>query len=295
MRYSFTQLEHFYYVYLHSSFIKAANTLGISKAQMSQSIAKLERSLGGKLFHRTTRSVSLSTLGEHILPFVEDIIKTRDVLADEISMLNEKPMGLLKVTCPNAFAEAYLAPTLFEFMKTYPAIRINLCLSAKLIDLEKEKIDVAIRLTHEPPSQKVAIQLGTYQIGYFASPDFLKKESVASDPRQLKQDDLLVCRGVLKGEKWLFMENNKQIEMKISSKLIADSPYITKKIAIDGGGIACLPYFMVRDELRENNLVALFEAYLLPPIPVFAIFNQSRKRSAKLDAFLNYLREVIKT
>jgi len=292
MEYSFTQLEHFYYINCYGSFSKAADALHISKAQISQSIAKLERAMGHKLFHRTTRSVALTVAGENIIPLVSRIIDIRKSIEQEVESLHDLPAGLIRMTCPSAFAECYLAPTLPGFLKKYPAIRLHLRLSSSLLSLEKEKIDLAIRFTHEPPMDKVAKQLGHYQIGYFATPAYLEKKGYPKCVTALGEHDCLVSNTVLHGDIWLFQSNGTRMEYKVSPLIQADNHHVIKQAALQDSGIACLPYFFVRQELATRQLLPVLTSFQMPPIPVYAIFSPARKMVSKMDVFLEYLHNV---
>lgn len=292
MRYSLIQLEYFYWVSVHQSFVGAAKALDISKAHISQSIAKLERELGEKLFHRTTRVVNLTQFGERLLPYVEQIIALKSELGNRAQEMHALPAGLIRLTCPNAFAECYLAPNLPNFLSKYPEIRLEMRLSSQLIDLERHKIDLAIRLTHEPPLDKVAKQLGQYQIGYYASPKYLKR-GMPQNLRELKAHNSLVSSTVLSGIDWAFRVQGKRETLRVTPYLLADNHHIIQSAVINGLGIACLPSFLVRREVKERRLLSVLSDHWIPPIPVYAVYAQSKTTSRKLSLFLDFLKEVI--
>ena len=292
MKYSLIQLEYFYYIYVHGSFAKAALDLGISKSQISQSISKLERALGTKLLHRTTRSVGLTQAGETLIPFVESIIKTKTNIEQEINLLHDEPAGVLRVTCPNAFAECYLAPAIPQFLGLHPNLALDLRLSSNLLDLEKEKIDIAIRLTHEPPLDRIAKQLAHYQLGFFATPNYLKIKGRPKSIDELKCHQCLVTNTVLKGDTWVFEENGLRRELTVTPLLQADNHHVIKKALLKDLGIACLPYFLLQTEIEDEKVIPLLTSLQLPPIPIYAIYASTRKIEAKIKYFLEFLSKL---
>lgn len=295
MRYSFLQLEYFYWVSVHQSFIGAAKELAVSKAHVSQSIAKLEREIGHTLFHRTTRVVNLTQVGERLLPYVEKMISLKRELGRAAQEMRELPVGLIRLTCPNAFAECYLSPTLPDFLRRYPEIKLEMRLSSQLIDLERHKIDLAIRLTHEPPLDKVAKQLGHYQIGYFATPAYLKKMGTPDSITALKAHNCLVSTTVLSGVDWAFMIEGERVNLMVKPYLEADNHHIIKSAALSGMGIACLPSFLVMDQRKEGLLVPILESQWMPSIPVYAVYSRKQAIPVKISLFLDFLKGVIDT
>lgn len=292
MTYSLIQLEYFYWVCVHQSFVGAANSLKVSKAHISQSIAKLERDLGQQLFHRTTRVVRMTQVAERIFPHVEQIVRLKGRLGSEIEEMSALPSGLIRMTCPNAFAECYLAPHLPDFLSKYPDIKLEMKLSSQLLDLEKHKIDLAIRLTHEPPLDKVAKKLGDYQIGYYASPDYLKKATLCHFG-EVKKHKALVSTTVLSGSKWIFEVKGKRESVTVSPYLKADNHHVIKVAVLNALGIACLPSFLVRDEVRKGLLMPILQEAWIESIPVYAVYAQSKITTVKLSLFLTFLKGVI--
>ncbi len=295
MNYSLTQLEHFYWVSVYASFSKAAKLIHVSKAHISQSISQLETTLGHRLFHRTTRSVQLTSVGERLLPLVEQMMGLRGQIKSEIESLEDKPQGLIRFTCPNAFAECYLADSLPKFLKNFPDIRLEMLFSSKLLDLEKSQIDVAIRLTHEPPLDKVAKRLGTYQIGYYASELYLKKHGTPKSINELKDHATLVSTTVLQGDTWVFEAQQERQELHVNPYMKADNHHVILNALIKGLGVACLPSFLIEHAAKNKKLVPILKGAWIAPIPIYAIYRQSVKRPQKIDVFLSYLESLYTT
>lgn len=293
MAYSLIQLEYFYWVCVHQSFVGAAKSLKVSKAHVSQSIGKLECELGGLLFHRTTRVVRLTQLAERIFPIVEEIVRLKETLGNEIEEMSASPTGLIRMTCPNAFAECYLASNLPGFLKEYPQIKLEMNLSSQLIDLERHKIDIAIRLTHEPPLDKVATKLGEYQIGYYATPEYLQTNGIPNSVSELNSYDLLVSTTVLKGTNWVFMVEGNRKTIEVNPYLKADNHHIIKAAMMNSLGISCLPSFLVNDEMKKGILVPVLNDNWLPAIPVYVVYSKNKVMPAKLSVFIAFIKELI--
>jgi DNA-binding transcriptional LysR family regulator len=293
MNLSLLQLELFYHVCLHKSFTKAANNLNFSKAHVSQQISKLERDVGLKLLHRTTRTLDLTTAGLVIFEHAKIIIAEKEDTNASLAALQKKAQGNLNITCPNAFAECFLAKALPQFMNAYPDITISLRLSSLLFDLEKEKIDVAIRLTHEPPLDFVAKHLGFYQLGIYTSPAYLSQNGAPKKIEELSQHACLICATVVNSQSWPFWIEDREIEIPINPVLQADNHHVILQAMLNGMGITRLPSYLVDDLIQKELVVPLFKSILPSPIPIYAIYPHTRLMPTKLRVFLSFLQNLL--
>lgn len=186
------------------SYTAAAARLGVSKAAVSQRMAELERHAGVALVQRTTRSLRLTEAGQRLVdetraPFeqiAQSFARVRDLAA--------QPSGLVRVTAPVALARQQLVPLFAEFLKQYPAVRLELDLSDRLCSLATEGFDLAIRHTAHPPDTHVAWALCPTESVLVASRTYLRRRGEPSHPSGLQQHNCLHYPRSHDGPAWTF-------------------------------------------------------------------------------------------
>ena len=132
------------------SFSEAARRLDVSKSRVSKAIARLEGDLGVRLLHRSTRSLSLTDVGEAFFEHCDRILEELSLADTTISRLHQEPRGKLKISAPVAFSTMHVASALPDFMARYPDLTVDLTISDRLVDLADEGYDIALRITREP-------------------------------------------------------------------------------------------------------------------------------------------------
>lgn len=289
---SFSQLLIFYYVIDYMSFSKAAAHLKCSKAHVSKQIKDLERMIGSPLIQRNTRSLALTFAGETIFEHARVMVEEYRAAEHSIANLQTKASGLLRITAPNAYTDYILAPHLPAFLKEYSEISIEMNLTGSLVNLVEEKIDVAIRLTHEPPLDRIAKQVGSYQMLICASESYLTQSNPLDKPQQLANHHCLVYSTERYSRQWPFNIDKKLHRVAIKPKIAANSNLILLNAALNGVGIARLPDYVVYSSLENNHLQCLLRDYYPEPIPIYAIYSQSRIIPPKIQAFVRFLEKL---
>ena len=165
------------------SYTQAARRLGISKASVSMRIAELERAAGLPLVRRTTRSVGLTDAGLRLVDDTQGAFAQIEQSFGRVRDQAGQPRGLVRVTAPVALGRQRIAPTLPDFIRRYPEIRIDLDLSDRLINLAQEGFDLAIRHVEAPPDTHVAWTLCPTRSLLVASPDYLRRHGAPQHPR----------------------------------------------------------------------------------------------------------------
>ncbi|KTC83407.1 LysR family transcriptional regulator [Legionella cincinnatiensis] len=286
------QLIIFYYVSLFKSFTKAAHHLNYSKGYVSKQVHELESKIGVILLHRNTRVIQLTQAGEAIFEHAALIVREYLNTENTIASLQNKAEGLLRLTAPPTYANCILASNLPHFFKDYPQIRVEINLTGQLVNLVDQKIDVAIRLTHEPPLDRVAKKIGVYQEIICASPQYLKKKGVPSHPKELLNHNCLIYSYNQRQSHWPFLIDSAMIPVVINPKLEVNSSSILLESALSGLGIARLPNYMVNQAIKRHQLEEILSNFYPPPTPIYAIYIQSRIIPKKIRVFLKFLQEI---
>lgn len=287
----YPQVVIFYYVAHFKSFTQAGAYLNCSKAYVSKQINALERNVGANLFHRNTRKIELSLAGEALLEHAEIIAHEFQYITHTIASLQKKPKGLLRITTPAAYADFILAPHLASFLSQYPEIRIKMDLTGALLNLTDEKIDVAIRLTHEPPLDRVAKRLGCYQMIICAAPAYLKNCAIKT-PQALASCSALVYTTEKNYNRWPLLVEGKPLTIEVQPTIAANNSKVLLEAALNGVGVARLPDYVVQKAVDAQRLVPLLSHFYPPPIPIYASYVKGRVLAPKIKVFLTFMEEI---
>jgi len=292
MQQTLTQIAIFYHVVDLMSFSKAAKRLGMSKGFVSKQISQLENDMRSKLLERNTRHLKLTFAGEELFKHSRNIILEYDHATQTLSSLQNNPAGLLRVTAPPAYAAHMLAKHLPNFLKKYPEIQLDLNLTGEQLNLLEFKIDVAIRLTHTPPADRIAKLLGHYQLQVCASSHYLKQYPNLKHPQQLVEHPCLVYSTEKVSERWPFIIDGERTHVYVKPRLACNTYESILQGVLNHCGIARLPSYVLVEELKKKNIQLLFNEYLPPVIPVYAIYAQNQKISPAVRVFIEFLQSI---
>lgn len=287
----YLQLLSFYYVAKLMSFTKAAAFLKCSKAHVSKQITSLERHVGAPLLNRSTRMVKLTSAGEALLQHAQHIANELQLVDNTIHTLQKKVQGTLRVTTPRGYADYFLAPNLHYFLNQYPDISLEMIHTEEYLDFIKEKIDLAIRITHTPSVDKVAKHLAFDRIVLCASNNYLQKNGIPTTPQQLHQHACLAYTGH-NIPQWDFVIKDEKISISVKTRLSSNSPQVILDAVLQHLGIAKLPLFIVQEYINRKELCLVLPTFLLPDIPIYAIFQTSRIISPQIRAWVEFLEKI---
>jgi LysR family transcriptional regulator for bpeEF and oprC len=292
MQQTLIQLATYYHVVDLMSFTKAAKCLGVSKGYISKQISQLESNMNTQLLERNTRHLKLTFAGEELFKHSRNIVLEYHNATQTLASLQENPAGLLRVTAPPAYAEHVLAKQLPKFLKSYPDIQLDLKLTGEQLNLFTHKIDVAIRQTYTPPGDRIAKLLGHFQFQVCASNNYLKKYPELKWPQQLIEHSCLVYSSDEVSEYWPFVIDNKQVHVNVKPRLACNTYESILHAVLNDCGIARLPSYVIAEELKKKNIQLLFNNYMQPIIPVYAIYAQNQQISPAVRAFVDFLSVV---
>ena len=202
-----------------SSFVAAADSLGMSKAAVSRYVSELEQRLGVRLMHRTTRKLSLTPEGEVFLARCRDILASIESSEAEISTRSVTASGLLKVSVPVSFGIRHLAPLWSEFLSDHPQVTLDVQLADRVIDLVDEGLDLAVRITRLPDSSLISRQLASTRLVLCAAPSYLKRRGTPAHPSELAQHDVLGYSLMAMGDQWQFTGPEGPVSVKVRPRM----------------------------------------------------------------------------
>ena len=267
------------------SFARAARRLGVSTAQTSKLIARLEDRLSSRLLNRTTRDVSLTESGRAFQARARALVEEFDQLersAQEAAM----PRGLLKITAPSI---QQLGPALVDFARAFPDVGLEVSFTNRMVNLVEEGFDAAVRIGTLVDSSLVARKLATIRTVTVASPDYLAGHGVPKKPEELQEHDLILDLNFVDPYVWRFGSGAKRIEVRVGGRLRFASPYICLAAAGAGFGIARAPAFAAAEDLRSGRVVTLLTKYEPEPATVYAVYPHARHLASKVRVFVDFL------
>lgn len=268
------------------SFRQAAENLRMPGSTVSRRIAELERAIGLRLFHRTTRRVELTEGGQRYFERCRRILAEAQLAHEELTTLQTRPSGLIRVALPMDFAVVFLSGILAEFARQYPEIRFQLDLSPRRVDLLSEPLDVAIRMGNPPDSALVARRLAVLRTGLFAAPAYLNSRGTPAHPDELPTHEALRYDHA----PWRLVERATGTirEIAVDGRFLVNNVGMARRLALEGLGIALLAEGLVRADLENGALRPLLCEWDSAPVPVFAL-TETRLIPAKVRVFLDFL------
>lgn len=273
-------------VELHS-FGAAARSLQITGGTVSKLVAQLERDLGVRLLHRTTRSVSVSSEGEAFYRDAVRILDEVDAAAEAVRGESAAPGGRLRVSLPTSFAIAWLAARLPEFMHAHPQIELDLVLNDRHVDIVQEGFDCAIRIaTQLLDSTLVARRLGQVQRLLVASPSYLEAAPPLEQPRDLASHACLVYSQDGGPVEWPLRG---AAPFRTSGYLRVNNSVMLREMLLAGMGVTLTPHFVVADLLAAGGVVELLPSYRPTAHGIFGVVAHPRHVSRKVAAFLDFV------
>jgi DNA-binding transcriptional LysR family regulator len=268
-------------------FSAAAVELGLSKSAASRQIAALEEALGAQLLKRSTRSVKLTDSGYAYLERCRALLADLDEADAAVAALQNEPKGLLKINAPMSFGISHAAPAVAEFMTRYPDLQVALILNDRFVDPYDEGFDVTLRIGTLEDSSLAARKLAQIEMGLYASPAYLEKHGRPRGPHDLKSHAALHYGRPSSQSAWAL--RGAQDPVSIRYRLCSNNGDALRVAALAGLGIALIPAFLVRDELRNGQLVALLDGFEPKPIDLYAIYPPTRFLAAKVRLFIDFL------
>jgi DNA-binding transcriptional LysR family regulator len=277
------------------SFSRAAERMRLPRSTVSRRIAGLEKRLGERLIQRSTRNLSITDFGIHLLEHARALAAEVDGAVALAQHRQAKPSGRLRVSLPGDFTTISLPGMLAEFVRKYPAITLEMDLSPRRVDLIGENYDVVVRLgALTEDSQLAARKLLDITAGLYAAPAYLKAVGAPEKPEDLHAVHGLMLM-TLSGEPrpWVIQRGNQDKREKWQGipkqYTAANSPATLMCIAQAGVGTVTLPDFLAKDAVRRRSLVRVLPEWSAPPVPCWAVFPGRRLMPARTRVFLDAL------
>lgn len=284
-----TSMNVFVRVAKAGSFAGAAKDLGISRAMATKHIMQLESELGTRLFNRTTRSLSLTEVGESYLERCQQILLDVEEMEAAVTHLQTEPRGVLKICAPPVIGATHISPALTEYLKGYPDLSVEMVLKGGQVDLIDEGVDIAIYLGQLNDTSLIARKLASSPLVVCASPDYLKQHGTPEDPEDLEDHSCLVNWAIPPRNKWRFKGILGDRVVTVSGRMQANMAGPIRNAAVNGLGLIMLPKYIVGRDIEKGKLQVVMENYGIAPLDIYAVYPHRKYLSAKVRSFLEFL------
>jgi len=268
-------------------FRKAAEATGIPNSTLSRRITDLEKSIGLRLLHRTTRRIELTEAGQLYYERSKRIVDEARLAHEQLGDMLAQPTGVLRVSLSVDFALTFLAPLIAEFAGIYPGLTFDFDLTPRRVDLVSEPYDLAIRMGESADSSLVARKLATLTPYLFASPRYLERSGEPSTPEELLHHE---CFCIARNGQWQLHGEGRVVDLPIGGRFYANSIGMMKRLASLDQGIVLMTEQVVADEVAQGKLRRILPVWNGSPISVYAM-TETRLVPAKTQRFIDFMKE----
>lgn len=275
-------------------FQKAADALGVSRSSLSHAIKGLERRLGVRLLHRTTRSVAVTEAGEQLLQRLSPVLRELDELLDAASHGQDELVGTLRINANKGGAQWLLRHVVPTFQQRHPRVALDLVAEGQLVDVVAEGFDAGVRLAEAVPKDLIAVPFGgDIRFVAVAAPRYIEAFGRPATPNDLMSHRCIRQRLPSgKRYRWEFEKGRQQLALDVPGTLCLDDNDLMVEAACDGLGIAFVPEPFARPALNSGALVLLLEDWT-PASPGLCLYYADfRHVPAPLQAFIAVVREA---
>ncbi|MBE2211257.1 MAG: LysR family transcriptional regulator [Xanthomonadaceae bacterium] len=290
---SYDQLALFSVVARERSFTRAAAKLGMSQPALSRAIRQLEERLGVRLLARTTRSVSPTEAGQHLLAVVAPRLEEIDNELMLLSAFRDKPAGKLRITAGEHGAITILQPALEKLLPDHPDLDIEVIVDYGLVDIVAGNFDAGIRLGEHVAKDMIAMRVGPdMRMAVVGSPDYFARYARPRTPHDLTRHNCITIRLPTYGGiyAWEFEKKGKELKVRVEGQLVFNNIAMRLDAALKGLGLAYMPEDLVETHVAEGRLIRVLADWC-EPFPGYHLYYPSRRQAS--PAF-TLLRDALK-
>lgn len=270
----------------HGGFAAAARETGVSPSTLAKAVARLERTLGVRLFHRTTRQVRLTPDGERLFQRCQRVLTELEDLQAEASGARAEPAGLLRVDVPIYYGKHFVMPLLAQLQARCPKLLLDVRLSDGFSDLVRDRIDLAVRIGRLADSTLVARRIGQQHLVLCASREYLESRGTPRRLEDLDTHDAIVFRLPNSGRDrpWQFRHRGSPLELSPQPRIrINDTEGLLHGLLL-GQGVCQVPDYLVAAAVTEGRLVELLPSFRPAPLPINIVHPAGRLMPSRVRA-----------
>ena len=284
--------ELFVKVIENNGFTAAADQLQISKQTISRRISELERELGVRLLERNTRYIRMTEQGKRFFDYAVQVLELTNDVCQEITQHQEEPSGKLRIAAPTIFGELHLNYVLYEYMKLYPKVSVEVEYGQKIRNPLQDGFDLIFCLGPLKDSTLIAKKILPNLRSLFASPDFIEKYGEITDPHQLSDLPCLFYREE-HSDTWDMKRQEEIVSVYPKIRLQTNNFWLARRSALDGIGIATLPWVLCLSDIKKGKLVRVLSDWNHMLGDLYAVYPSRKYLSLNVRTFLNLVQDFM--
>lgn len=292
------RLAYFAAVVETGSFTAAADRLGITKAVVSQQVARLEREYKTSLLVRTTRRVQATDVGRAFYERCAVVLREAAQAFDGLAERSAAPSGTLRLTAPFDYGVGVVVPAIAAFTKRFPACKVDAVLTDQTLDLMSGNFEMAIRVGWLAETSEQARKIGTFRQVLVASSSLQRQVAGLERPADIAALPFVANTNLREHLRWRFTSNDVVYEreadaevVQVQASIFLDATLAVREAVRQGAGLSVLPDYAVADDLAAGRLIEVLPGWHLPSGGIHAVFPAARYRPAKVRAFVDLLVE----
>src|SRR3982751_613771 len=267
------------------SFIKAAEQLGLSQTSASRMVRELEETVGVRLLNRSTRSLSLTDVGDRLFTLYGQVIDDLEGMeAEAAGSASSTTRSRVRVALPYTFATRRLDAAICRFREEHPTVDLEIRLDDSPTDLVRDGFDLGIRIAPALSSSTIARRIASVPMVTCAAPAYLQRRGRPLIPADLANHECLIYTGADPPDEWTFERDGNREVQRVSGSVKANSGELLRVLALAGQGIIFQPAFIVGAEIASGKLLPILEDFAPQPRSAYAIYPSNRFIPAKVRA-----------
>ncbi len=285
----FLAIETFVSVAETQSFAETARRMRLSKSVITTRIQQLEEFVGAALFHRNTRNVQLSEVGQAFVLECVELVSRTDQLIDQMRGLKGAAAGRLRIHALPGFVLGRMGAHLREFQTQYPDIALDVLVNDAVVDPVKAGVDCALQIFQPSSDELIGREVFRLRRVFCASPDYLARCGTPRNPRDLYQHSLGLYSGYPTRDRWIFDGPSEQVALDLKPALRTNSVHLLEEYACEHAGIVCLPTLVASDAILAGQLQIVLADWTLSSFPFSVVYARSHRGDVKLRLFIESL------
>ncbi|NYE23614.1 LysR family transcriptional regulator [Pigmentiphaga litoralis] len=280
MKENLNDLQAFVMVARERSFTRAAAQLGMSRSALSHAMLALEARLGVRLLTRTTRSVSTTEAGARLLATLVPRLDDIEQALGSLSALRDKPAGTVRITAHDHAIVNFLWPRLRPLLRQYPDIQIEFSVDYAFTDIAAERFDAGVRVGDRVDKDMIAVRIAPeLRMAVAGSPGYLEGRAHPTLPQDLTDHCCINLRLPTHGGlyAWDFEKDGQELNVRVTGQTVFNNTFLMLQAALDGMGLAFVPYDLVRPHVETGRLVSLLEDWC-PVFPGYHLYYANRRQ-----------------
>jgi len=274
------------------SFTAAAKSLNLAKTSVSSKVQQLEEQLGNRLLNRTTRTVSLTDVGEDIYQLAEQIVQRAQKIEDFAASELTEPKGGLRIAAPSIMVKGFLGDWCIEFLKQYPEVSLQLISTNRAPDFTQDRLDFAFRNLSSLTESDLAIKsLFKFRCGYYASPDLIRQHPALTHPGEFKEWPCVGFSVDGQVNPWLFNTEGAEQGIQPETSLCFDDAQLVKRATVLGLGVAYMSCLLAESDVNAGRLEPLLTEFWPAAQHTCELYQPREHMALKNRVFIEFVEE----